>query len=278
MHTAITDWFPIAARADRPAAAIGDVHGRADLLEGMLAHLDHHLPSGAEIVLLGDLIDRGPESLRALDIAIAGVAGREVKAICGNHESMLLAALDVEHPTSLGAMIMWARNGGGTVLEELGIYESDPHALKAALSDERLMFLCNMETHVMNGTVLFVHGGVHPKRPIAPQLAQSIMDVIDMAEEDDSIRWVRWPWLGHNEPLEGGLFVVYGHSIQRAGVPLVTCCQAGIDMGAYNRGFLCAAEVVDDRIRYHFVGEYDRVTHAQDVITGIAVRRSVVTG
>lgn len=272
MHRTTSPWFDISATVDRPGIAIADVHGRADLLEAMIAKILEDTPEGAEVVYLGDLIDRGPENLRALDMARAGIPGRETIWLAGNHEEMLICATRTSNPAALGVLVLWARNGGYMVLDELGLDgTSTPHDLVEALGDERLLFLNGMENFHRNGQVLFVHGGIHPMRPIAEQLEVPFDFLFEMQDEDDSIRWVRGPWVGHDRPLEDGTYVIYGHTIQRPALPCVTICQSGIDLGAYGRSLLCAAEVSPgSKIRYHFVGEFDRIQSIKQFYADVA--------
>jgi len=274
IYTATSPWFYIPATVDRSAVAIADVHGRADLLEAILSYIEQKTPSTADIIFLGDLIDRGSQSLRSMDLAKQSIPGRNTSYIAGNHEQMLICATHIQNPASLGALVLWRENGGHTVIEELGIEdEVSPQKLSDALGEENLRFLHGMDNYVRNGQVLFVHGGVHPGRPLQPQLDRHIDFFFDMQNEDDDIRWVRHPWVGYDNALEDDVFVIYGHTIQRPAVPMVTICQAGIDLGAYTRGILCAAEVSETgHIRYHFVGEYDRIEDAKRLLPGVTAR------
>lgn len=255
MITVITeDWQDIAYSADGHYFAIADVHGRADLLEAALVHADGMLPANASIVLLGDLIDRGPDSLVSLDLAMRGIPGREVVSIAGNHESMLLHTLASE-PGSYRMWDLWLRNGGTTVLSELhpGTHEDDISSamLVEGLGEDRIAFLNSMRPHFQAGGVLFVHAGIHPERDLSAQLAQPVMDieaVLDRKDSAGSMRWIRKPWVGHSGDI--GCFIIYGHTILD-GEPLVTSCQAGIDLGAYETGVLCAAEISGRMLRFH---------------------------
>lgn len=250
--------MPVAAEGH--FAAIGDVHGRSDLLKATFDRLDASLPSSAEIVLLGDLIDRGPDSLGTLDLAMAGCGGRTIRALAGNHEGMLLAGIFEPDPDiAFGSAFLWARNGGSEVIEEAGASGwPSGQELADAIGAERVAFLKSMLPHHRSGNVLFAHAGIDPRQGLASQLAQTIMDFTSIEGEDyhTSMRWIRDPWVGYPGSLEDtaigeDLFVVYGHTIQK-GV-LLTRCQAGIDLGAYKRGVLGVCEIDHDRMRFHFM-------------------------
>lgn len=260
--TQSTDWMAAPQTADGHYAAIADVHGCRDLLARAFDRLDADLPSGGQIVLLGDLIDRGPDSLGALDLAIAGCGGRKVHALAGNHESMLCSALFEPHPDhKFGGAFFWMRNGGDTVLGELDARGLPCGAeLEALFGQKRVDFLKSMLPHHRAGQVLFAHAGLDPEVSLAAQLAQPVMDfgpLADGAQDRTSMRWIREPWVGFNRPLSTtpigeDLFVIYGHTIQK-GV-LLTPCQAGTDLGSFSTGMLCVTEIDHDRMRFHFVG------------------------
>lgn len=254
-----TDWTAIPVAAAGHFAAIADVHGHSQLLKRTFERLDAALPSGAEIVLLGDLIDRGPDSLGTLDIAMAGCGGRTMHAIAGNHESILASAIhDPDPDAAFGAAFLWVRNGGSEVLEQAGASGfPSGRELRNVIGEERVAFIASMTPHHRSGNVLFAHAGLDPERGLAEQLAQTTMDLRTVVDGDDrnSMRWVRAPWVGFDRsladtPIAEDLFVVYGHTIQ-PGV-LLTRCQAGIDLGAFRTGILCSIEVDHDRMRFHF--------------------------
>src|SRR5215207_4822689 len=101
--------------------AIGDVHGRADLLQETFAKIDNHrgaypIANAIEITL-GDYIDRGPSSFDVIELLSKRVRGGTI-CLKGNHESFLLEFL--RDPTVLDA---WQRCGG---LETLASYGLEP--------------------------------------------------------------------------------------------------------------------------------------------------------
>jgi len=221
--------LPRATGADEEILAIGDIHGRADLFEALLRVAERE-PKRARrrvLVLLGDLIDRGPENFRTLRLArMAGerAGADETVALMGNHEAMLRLALDSETDPSdaLDAFEHWMRNGGDRVVREFAALIVD----KAFHSDERLEFvrarlprairdwLGDLRASWRSGDVLFVHAGVNPARALDDFLAAPWNIPLDRLVGADHWAWVRAPFLQHRPGLtgHGGAFVVHGHS------------------------------------------------------------------
>ena len=162
----------------RPAlVAIGDVHGCATLLREAIWP---HLGSGAELILLGDLIDRSPEPdgdrlvielVRELQTnpEVYGLAG--VTVLRGNHEQMLLDALAEDEAGE--ATELWHWNGG------------NPPFLQVAR--EHQDWLGTLPLTAIRGTYLFVHAGVRPGLELEDQQA-------------DDLLWIRRPFLQPGPP------------------------------------------------------------------------------
>lgn len=212
--------------------AIGDVHGMADLLDEVLERISR-TPAGElprRVVLLGDLIDRGPESLRCLELARgAGERlGCPVTPLMGNHEQMLAAAVcgdGIPERDRAWVMDLWSDNGGREVISELQarggeVGRRDPDSLREALGPETVGFLTGLHSHYAapEGDVLFVHAGVAPHVPLDEFLASDWRDIASSRfREERSWCWIREPFLearprdtgvhGHH-----GMFVVHGHT------------------------------------------------------------------
>jgi serine/threonine protein phosphatase 1 len=206
---------------DSPATvvAIGDVHGCADLLEQTLAP---HLGSGAELIFLGDLIDRSPdrdgdrrvvERVRQLQEQpdAYGLAG--VTVLRGNHEQMLLDALHEPDPGD--ATELWAWNGG------------DPAFLPVARDHQD--WLETLPLTAIRGDYLFVHAGVRPAVPFEEQQA-------------DDLLWIRRPFLTRNHGLP--YTVVHGHTFRSDYSITRLPHRIGIDTGAFLSGRLTALLLV----------------------------------
>ncbi|MCK8463119.1 metallophosphoesterase [Aliiroseovarius sp. S1339] len=181
--------------------AIGDVHGQADLLVQLLDEIKN-TPRQARtrhLVFLGDLIDRGPESIRAVNIAMGAAQfanADELHVLPGNHDLSLIFAL-----SSPRLLSRWVSDGGGSVLAEIGMSESKHSSgeitqeLKRVLHPEYLHRMAEGPTHKYLGEILFVHAGVRPCGDIAEFLAR---DRFFFAIED---HWatMRYPFLSHRE-------------------------------------------------------------------------------
>ncbi len=213
------------------AYAVGDVHGRLDLFAALADAIDAddaaRDAAQTTVVLLGDLVDRGPDSAGVIAHARAWAARRTVRLLTGNHEEMFLEALDKDE-----VLRHFLRFGGReTVLS----YPVDPEEytrsdlaetralMHAAIPAEDLAFLRAGEDMVELGDYLFVHAGIRPGVDLAEQTAADL-------------RWIREPFLSHGE--SHGCVVVHGHTITDQ--PDLRANRIGIDTGAYRTGCLTA--------------------------------------
>ena len=211
--------------------AIGDIHGRADLFSAMIASIDdddnRRGPArlGTTVVLLGDLIDRGPDSAAVLSMARAWQGRRKVRIIAGNHEEMLLRSLD-----DLEALRALLRYGGRETVMSFGMsaedyeradYETVQAALRAGIDDDLRGFIESFEDQIRIGDYLFVHAGIAPDVPIEDQTTADT-------------RWIREPFL--SSPADHGVVVVHGHTITEGAE--IAPNRIGIDTGAYASGNL----------------------------------------
>lgn len=213
--------------------AIGDIHGRSDLLDALLLRIDadHDAHGGGarQIIFLGDLIDRGPDPAGVVARTMA-LAERQpaTRFLMGNHEEILLMALDGD----LRALRFFCRIGGRETMLGYGLSltdyeEADDEMLLARLQalvpPAHRDFLKRFEDMVLLGDYAFVHAGVRPGVPLAEQAPQDL-------------RWIREPFLDAHEPHEK--MIVHGHTIS-AGVEH-RANRIGIDTGAYASGRLTA--------------------------------------
>jgi serine/threonine protein phosphatase 1 len=218
--------LPRAAAPDEEIVAVGDIHGRSDLL---LALLDAAGPSERAVrrlVFTGDLNDRGPDTLGVFEIA-AG-AGRRIGAaetigLMGNHEILMRLALDPATPQDVAkdAMAVWLGNGGEPVADALVGGQPAQRGIKgliAALQKAEpaslRVWLEGLRSHYRSGDVLFIHAGINPTVPLADTLATPWNVALDELDEKTHWAWVRGPFLDHEPGPAGffGLFVVHGHS------------------------------------------------------------------
>lgn len=213
------------------AYAVGDVHGMAALFAALRDAIDAddaaRPPADTTVVLLGDLIDRGPDSAGVIAQARAWSARRRVRTLMGNHEEMLLDALEKEE-----VLRHFLRFGGK---ETLLSYPIDPEEytradlaetialMRRAIPEDDLAFIRQFEDRIQLGDYLFVHAGIRPGVGIEEQTLSDL-------------RWIREPFLSHAG--SHGPLVIHGHTI--ADDPQVLANRIGIDTGAYRSGCLTA--------------------------------------
>lgn len=231
---------PKTLRGDR-VYAIGDVHGcytqLRDLLQRVQEHSDSLPPAKSiHIILLGDLIDRGPMSADTLRF-LHGVQQRTESLVIlqGNHEELMLKALDGEP----GMLRAWMRIGGEQTLRSFGIEppsrDANPQEaiamLRRTIPNEWIEWIRQFPLTARSGDYLFCHAGVRPGVSIKRQKRADILWIRDEFLEDDETR---------HEAM-----IVHGHSIS-AEVEIRTN-RIGIDTGAYRTGVLTALYLEDDR-------------------------------
>jgi serine/threonine protein phosphatase 1 len=220
--------------------AIGDIHGRSDLLAKLLAEIeaDALRCEGAgqrTLVFVGDYIDRGPDSSGVVELLLNGLpAGFDIHFLKGNHEAIMLDFL--EDPSCLG---QWLANGAeatfrsygmdvGTLARERARPETWREVFIAALPARHRAFFESLELMVPIGDYLFVHAGVRPGVPLEAQKPQDLI-------------WIRGEFLRATDDF--GKVVVHGHTPTT--VPDVRANRIGIDTGAVFTGRLTALRLQD---------------------------------
>ncbi|WP_417415557.1 metallophosphoesterase family protein [Hoeflea sp.] len=213
--------------------AIGDVHGRRDLLEALLAAIgDDRGQREAQIVFLGDIIDRGPESRHCLEIVIRTLETNPgSRLIQGNHEEFMLAFLSAGTPEERQtAAHRWLPNGGSETLNSYGIADTGPYeeiaAKLAAEFPAHITALNKADWMVETGTHAFVHGGIDPHQPLGRQ-------------DPLTTRWIRDKFLGFKGRLEKT--VVHGHTMTESALPELHGNRIALDTGAVYTGHLTCA-------------------------------------
>jgi serine/threonine protein phosphatase 1 len=178
--------------------AIGDVHGRFDLLRATIDKIEADLrtsPAERTIeIFVGDYIDRGPQSREVVDWLLeAPPLGDERICLLGNHEDMLLSAL-----ADASDLPIWLQNGGDATLASYGArWPASPEAIRAALPERHLDFYSRLDLTAEFGTYFFVHAGVDPNRPLNDQ-------------DPHDLVWIREPF--HRSTADFGRIVVHGHT------------------------------------------------------------------
>jgi serine/threonine protein phosphatase 1 len=220
--------LPLAANPDEEIFAVGDIHGRADLLAALVdeAGREPRRRDRRIVVFLGDLVDRGPDSLGAIDLAIGAgerVGADETIALMGNHEAMMRLALEPATPrqVALEAFEGWVANGGDKTLVEFVEADQPPEdlsellaAARASLPERVRRWLRSLRPSWRSGGLLFVHAGVNPHIDLETFLGAPWSVPLADLDEDRHWAWVRWPFLNHRPGPEGfgGYFVVHGHT------------------------------------------------------------------
>jgi len=211
--------------------ALGDIHGRLDLFEIIAEAIEaDDAARGAArttVILLGDLVDRGPDSAGVIAAARIWQQHRRVRILTGNHEEMFLAASD-----RLPAFRVFLRFGGRETLLSYPIVAAafqaaelpDAQAMMIeAVPREDLEFISTFEDCIQIGGYAFVHAGIEPGVPLAQQ-------------SPHELRWIREPFLSHQGDL--GSVIIHGHTITDEAE--VRRNRIGIDTGAYASGRLTA--------------------------------------
>lgn len=213
--------------------AIGDIHGRADLLDALIDMIvaDHEArpPKPMRLVFLGDLIDRGPESARVVERAI------EIKRhwpstqfLMGNHEEVFVRVLAGD----MDVLPLFCRIGGRETILSYGISVEDYNrmllpellvAFRSAVPSVHRFFIERFEDMVIAGDYAFVHAGIRPGIPLEDQ-------------QQSDLHWIRGEFLDHRLPHDK--IIVHGHSITTS--VSLRPNRIGIDTGAYMSGVLTA--------------------------------------
>ena len=220
--------LPRAAADEVEIFAIGDIHGRSDLLAALIAEAAREPRRAARrtIVFLGDLIDRGPDNLGAIELAIDAArraAADETIALMGNHEAMMRLAVDPATPRgeAIAALETWLLNGGGLTIAEFALARERPADMAELLGRVRdslpaqvRAWLGGLQPYWRSRGLLFVHAGVNPNVELETFLAAPWNTPLDALEGSRHWAWVRWPFIDAEPGSEGfgGYFVVHGHT------------------------------------------------------------------
>jgi serine/threonine protein phosphatase 1 len=181
---------------------ISDIHGEIELFNKLL-HKAQYDPTEDQLILLGDYVDRGPNSRDVVEKVIE-LKEQGALVLKGNHEDMMVKALTLNEEKS---WMHWAvRNGGSQTLQSYGftesefvIDESQPFVkpdLNSDILTRHLQFIQNLDTYIEWEEFIFVHAGVKPTVPI---------------EETDShtLIWIREEF---HKDYKGDKTIIFGHT------------------------------------------------------------------
>jgi serine/threonine protein phosphatase 1 len=213
---------------ERPAAlpgrllAIGDIHGCHIAFDTLLEHLA--ITPADAVVVLGDVIDRGPGTRQVVDRLIELQERCRLIFLLGNHEEMFLDSVttdEIREP--------WMGFGGLETLISYGEHAEDTGELPA----DHITFLRSGLDYFETDSTVFVHASLEPDRPLSEQTSE----------------WLRWAKLTKQEiPLPSGQRVICGHTAQKDGQVWVGNGWVCIDTFAYGGMFLTALDVGNDLI------------------------------
>lgn len=199
--------------------AIGDIHGCDTALETLLGQLQITLED--TVVLLGDVVDRGPGTRQVIDRLIELQTQCQLLFVMGNHEQMLLESF-----TSIAVESNWMRFGGREALDSYG-----KDFTLDQLPESHLAFLRSAIGFYETPTDVFVHANLEP----------------GIALNEQQPVWLRWSrFTGHEEPLDSGQRVVCGHTSQKSGLPWRIRGWVCIDTYVYGDGWLTCLDVQTD--------------------------------
>ncbi len=231
---------------EAPFLAIGDLHGRADLLMALDRLIEAEYPDWS-VVFLGDYVDRGDQSREVLELLMSVSEGDSPPVTClmGNHERMVLDFLD--DPAASGRR--WLRNGGLQTLASFGVAPpAGGHGDGTAMADVRdrlaeamgeaaIAWLRGRPLSWRSGDVWAVHAGADPAAPMDSQAGQTLL------------------W-GHprfrNQPRADGQWVVHGHTVVPQ--PQAQEGRIAVDTGAYATGRLSGAAIAPGGVTFFHAG------------------------
>jgi serine/threonine protein phosphatase 1 len=226
---------PAGARGYR-AYAVGDIHGRIDLLEHLLAKIHADLQRRPArktlLVFVGDLIDRGPSSAEVIErLRSYRREGVRPVFLLGNHEEVLLRIIGGD----ASVIDSWLKFGGLECLQSYGVSlttlrgrsaDEIVEIVRAAVPRNHVEFLETFADSCRFGDYLFVHAGIRPG-----------IEVDQQSQSD--LRWIREPFLF--DETDHGFVVVHGHTIRDEVEERPN--RIGIDTGAYRSGVLTALAI-----------------------------------
>ena len=193
--------------------------------------------SNALVIHVGDYIDRGPDSAGVIERllqpfpAMEGTTPPRLVNLTGNHEEMLLAALEASDRRSAE---LWLANRGGDTLASWGLsWRGGPQVWRDGIPPRHLGFLRGLGLIYRAGSYLFVHAGLRPGVELAQQKREDML-------------WIREPFLSWTGRLPA--VVIHGHTPSDA--PQVRPHRVGIDTGAVLGGPLTCAVLEQERVAF----------------------------
>lgn len=218
--------------------AIGDIHGQIHALKRILNWIEQDLSarpkSDFKIILLGDLVDRGDDSRGTIDLAMKLATSEQIIILRGNHEEMLLGALDKPDD-----MMDWRKYGGLETLSSFGIdtfelmrgrgIASVHRQFVEKFGSERRHFIETRPYSFECGSYFFCHAGIRPGIPLPEQ-------------SPSDLAWIREPFLFSDANHDK--IIVHGHTpVEQIEIKPN---RINIDTGAYMTGRLTCLILEED--------------------------------
>lgn len=222
--------------------AIGDIHGRADLLDRLARRIDADIKSrpcpATVTVFVGDYVDRGAESREVIERLVRADFPTPIVTLRGNHEDAMLRFLD-----DAAVLVQWANFGGATTLTSYGVdvgqqmWRGGAEAVQAAflehIPETHRRFLERTAFSTEYGDYFFCHAGVRPNVPLEGQEPRDLM-------------WIRYDFLDFKGDF--GKVVVHGHTPHASVENLAN--RINIDTHAYRSGVLTAVALEGGERRF----------------------------
>jgi serine/threonine protein phosphatase 1 len=244
--------------------AVGDIHGQNAMLRQLLNQLwKQPLVDDDPVVFIGDFVDRGGDSRGVVETLLEFQDRHSnVVFLRGNHEQLMLTSQEEPPPTpgkEPGTvelpenMANWMENGGAATLLSYGV--------KSLLDwwtyipDEHWRFLRKTRIEWIYDRYHFVHAGLLPRGKTWDGAAFNL----------DPRIWIREPFLSSKDNFDNKL-VVFGHTPQESGQPLVLKNKLGIDTAAVYGGPLTAAVLDTQASRRPAPPRFIAVPHVQEAL------------
>lgn len=220
--------------------AVGDIHGAANLLDHLIEKIDKDAGGldQAQLIFLGDYVDRGPDSKGVIERLVAlQKKHKDAVFLKGNHEAVMLDFLSDPE-----AALEWLEWGGDQTLRSYGVAGALTKsgdvlsaALAKALPKSHRDFLRGLTIKHRAGDYLFVHAGVRPGVAIDDQ-------------DEDDLMWIRKPFHDAPENKRPDVTVVHGHHPTKK--PVDAGWRIGVDTGACWSGVLTAVCLDGDKRKF----------------------------
>jgi len=227
MTTVPADEPPPASAPGARTYAVGDVHGRLDLLRGAVEAISAHVGDlPFRVVFLGDYVDRGPDSRGVIDLLIDLQRRWPVVCLKGNHEELMIQAVASPGDRRLER---WLEYGGDATLASYGLGPEDD---LGAIPVEHLRWMAGLPRTTGDGHRIYVHAGLMPGTPAHRQ-------------KDETCLWIRERFL-QARPGDFEAHVVHGHTPVWEGKPdpaepELLEHRTNVDTGAFATGVLTIA-------------------------------------